>query len=732
MESASPQGNKSWAEMREKVLNAFEGHIPPQPVPLHYRLGLVLVTVCMVMLPLVYIGLIALLGWGLYYHAIHSTAVFEHTGGRGSGKGAVLVYFGPLIAGGILLLFMIKPLFARRAKQAEPRRLIRAQEPLLFAFVERVCAAVGAPAPREIHVDCEVNASASFRGGIFSFFGNDLVLTIGMPLAAGLTLKQFAGVLAHEFGHFAQQAGMRLTYVIRAVSFWFARVVYERDALDEALVSWSREIDIRIGVIFYVARFFVWLTRKILWLLMVAGHAISCFMLRQMEYDADRHEAWLAGGDAFEATVRRLAVLSVATRGAHSDLKHSWDEGRLADDFPALIAANLKQIPKELHKKIEEHIRENKTGLFDTHPADADRIASARATGAKGIFHSDLPASAIFSDFGRACRDVSTDFYKDALGPTFSPKQICPVAVLIGRQDKEQEANKALERWFQERISVLRPVTLPGIFLTPHEDPRAAVAALGAGRASMAGAQGRYKVASQRYAMADKVMQATKLVNGTFRVDPEQFELPRVEPAQAGSLLRQAAADQEKLAAELEPFEKAAGERMFAALRLLHDPALSAKIENAAALREEAGKMLPVAVMLGRLLPALIELRHSFQSLMALLAHVEGNENNEQLIGSVRSRAMEIERKLRAIRDKLGDVPYPFDHAKGTVSLREFAAPRAPSSEDLDALIPAAEEALTKLFPLYFRILGRLALAAEKVEIAIGLPVLADLPEEVS
>lgn len=53
------------------------------------------------------------------------------------------------------------------------------------------------------------------------------MLTIGLPLVAGLSLQQLAGVLAHEFGHFSQGAGMRLTYIVRSINAWFLRVVYE-------------------------------------------------------------------------------------------------------------------------------------------------------------------------------------------------------------------------------------------------------------------------------------------------------------------------------------------------------------------------------------------------------------------------------------------------------------------------------------------------------------------------
>src|SRR5262249_33647488 len=136
----------------------------------------------------------------VYYHAVNHTGIMSAVRGRAAVM-AVLVYAAPLVIGGILILFMLKPLFSRPANQSRTRTLKRQTEPVLFAFVERICEAVGAPRPRQIQVDCEVNASASFRRGLLSMFGNDLVLTIGAPLVAGLNLRQFAGVLAHEFGH---------------------------------------------------------------------------------------------------------------------------------------------------------------------------------------------------------------------------------------------------------------------------------------------------------------------------------------------------------------------------------------------------------------------------------------------------------------------------------------------------------------------------------------------------
>ena len=306
-------------EHRVSPIEAFSGVIAPAKTGSLYNVGLAVVAFAMVLLPAIYVGLIVLAAWGVFYHLTKNSWLIND--GSGGGLYRLIIYLGPAVAGGILVFFMVKPLYARKQKEVQPVTLDPAKEPLLFAFVEKICALVKAPMPSRIDVDCQVNASASLRHGLWS---KDLVLAIGMPLASGLDMRQFGGVLAHEFGHFAQGVGMRLTYVIRQINFWFARVVYERDTWDMQLDKTARDADFRIGIVLHTARGGVWLTRRILWILMQAGHGISCFMLRQMEYDADSYEAKLAGSDAFESTATRLPVLNVALQFAYEDVRLSW------------------------------------------------------------------------------------------------------------------------------------------------------------------------------------------------------------------------------------------------------------------------------------------------------------------------------------------------------------------------------------------------------------------------
>ena len=424
----------------------------------------------MLLLPLIYVGIIGLAAYGVYWHASSNVDMFSGTQGRGVFM-VFLVYLTPMIIGAILVVFMFKPLFSRSPHSERWRSLTRDDQPLLFAFVERICDAVGAAHPSRINLDVQVNASASFRRGWLSFLGNDLVLTIGMPLVAGMSTRQFAGVLAHEFGHFSQGAGMRLTYVIRVISHWFTRVVYERDAWDEKLKDAARSIDLRIGWILYLAMLFIWITRKILWVLMMVGHAVSGLMLRQMEYDADRYEARLAGSDTFETTARQLQMLGLAHHGAMSDLGDFYREGRLADNLPGLIMANVDQLPKEAGEHVDEQLRTSTTGWFDTHPSDKERIASARLEDADGIFRLKGPASLLFNNFAKHSKYVTFDYYREVFGDELKREDLHPIDELLERQGEEQETFKTLHRYYQAQYSPLRPLSLPRWIIAAPDSP---------------------------------------------------------------------------------------------------------------------------------------------------------------------------------------------------------------------------------------------------------------------
>lgn len=423
---APPQSERPTAA---ELLAGFTGSIRRPRASFFYQIGLMLVTLVMLILPVVYVGMIVAAAWGVYLYATHFTFLLGGFGGFRILMLKGVLYAGPIFAGVVLIFFMIKPLFARRAASAQPLALNPAYEPTLYAFIAKICDIVGAPMPKRIDLDCQINAAASFRRGAASLFSNDLVLTIGVPLVGALSLREFAGIVAHEFGHFTQGFGMRLSYIIRNINGWFARVVYQRDAWDMRLEEWASETeDGWVMLVVFMVSLGVGTSRLLLKLLMFLGHGVSCFLLRQMEYDADAYEIKVAGTAAFESTAQRLAILHTAAEKAYKEMRATWNlNRRLPDNFSAFLSHHETHLPLKLREKIQDTLGLARTGIFHTHPSAGDRIRCARRAGEPGIFHLDYPASVLFTKFEVVSRQITHLHYTDDLGLRFDPVNLRPV-----------------------------------------------------------------------------------------------------------------------------------------------------------------------------------------------------------------------------------------------------------------------------------------------------------------
>jgi hypothetical protein len=182
--------------------------------------------------------------------------------------------------------------------------------------------------------------------------------------------------------------------------------------------------------------------RRTLWVLMYAGHAVSCFLLREMEFDADRYEARVSGSDTFAQTCRLLLELSEASDVAFSDLVRAWRERKLSDDLAALILHKAREMPDTLRQKIASAAEERKTGWFDTHPANRDRIASATRENQPGLFTADMPARILFRDFAALSREASQALYRDIFGSKFDQASLIPTDHVNGAQAGEAPSNQ--------------------------------------------------------------------------------------------------------------------------------------------------------------------------------------------------------------------------------------------------------------------------------------------------
>lgn len=694
----------------EQIEAAFREPLPPVRVTLLYRFAIGLVALCMLLLPLAYVGLVAVTAYAWLWHAVHNVSVF-HT--LRSVYGALLIYAGPLVAGGTLLLFMVKPLFAPRPPEPQRVSVTREEQPELFFLVEKLCAAIGAPMPRRIDLNCDVNASASFRRGLLSLFSDDLVLTIGLPLVSGLNLRQLTGVLAHEFGHFAQGSGMRVSYIIRSVNAWFARVVYGRDRWDMRLVEASQANDIRIGVFFYLARFFVWLTRLVLKGLMYVGHTLSCFLLRQMEFDADRYEARVAGSEIFGQTARRLPLLSVAHAGAVADVSGSWQDRQLTDDFVAVVMHNFSRLPTHTRELLEQHIAETKTKLFDTHPCDRERIEHAEAEHSAGLFRLEVPARSLFRDYAALSRRCSKALYEEQLEVVISDASLLPSEVYLAQQRERDAEFDALRAFLGRPLDPERALRLDLAHLgRPPE--------LDADRAALQGARTRmdelrdevldhYAEDESRHLRWVNGLQAEALLEAGLKLDAASFGLQKADVESARRLA--AAARSERLdAPQLFAFDASLTGFVTAGLRLAH------AMDLPEARHIEAWVRAHQALEAER--TCIDQLEAEFFRQLGLLNNFASRQHVQGLRDGILSRSRTLLAHLRALRQGLEQTPYPFEHADGDVSFGHALVPELPADADeIGQVMNAASGTLQRVQRARARNLARLlriALAAER------------------
>ncbi len=701
---------------------AIPGSLSSSGVSVLYRFGLGLVTVAMILLPLVYIALILAVALGVLSHAVLNFDMFLDVETGRSNSIKARVYLLPIGVGLLVIFFLLKPFLARPASPKKGRTLPRGIESDVYELVTAISSAVGAPAPREIRVNCDPNASAGFTHGFRGMLRRDLTLTIGLPLTSGLTLRQFAGVLAHEFGHFSQNAGMRLTFIIRSINHWFARVVHERDKWDELLSRWSEaklwSWAFGLQIVAWWSRLFVWISRSILRVLMFLGNLISCFMLRQMEFDADRYGIRLVGSETFTATAVRLHLINAATQQAYVDLQEGWEERRLAEDLPGLIALRISQIRESATTSVMERIEQSTTAKFDTHPCDRDRIRMAVLDNAEGVLGPewDRPATSVFRDFEGVSRKLTTDKYREMLGKAASEVELVPAIDLIAKQAAFNRGVSRLGEFFLGAIHQDRPLYWPSLegALRPVSDPATLNNELSTLRATMQSGAEKARANFERWSNADLqligALKAEGFLHAGKKPNAVDFGLESSTIQDAVRATTEASRQKKSIDTELGEFRWAAERRIEIGLS-----AIAQKGKN----RDMAEKILKAMAAMRTVQDSLNELRCRWNVLTAIKAVLDEDTNDKKVLDTIKHVTTEVSTALDQIFNGLAETAYPFGHGQKDASLADYVlGGLVPPSVDIQRTERTAAATLQRSTELYLRILGQLvtgAIAGERL-----------------
>ncbi len=235
--------------------------------------------------------------------------------------------------------------------EAPGPRLDPAEQPRLFRQVREVARAAGQAVPSEVYLVNDVNAWVAQRGGWMGF-GSRPVMGLGLPLMSRLSVSEFRGVLAHEFGHYCG-GDTRLgpwVYKTRAAIARTLQVLADHSSALQKPFLWYGNMFLRVT------------------------HAIS----RAQELAADALAARIVGAPAM---VRGLT----AVHGAGRTFGHYWS----GEAVPVLTAGFLpsltdgfrrfldeKQVAAAVARSVAEELAEGQADPYDTHPPLRERIAA--------------------------------------------------------------------------------------------------------------------------------------------------------------------------------------------------------------------------------------------------------------------------------------------------------------------------------------------------------------------
>lgn len=697
------------------------------PLPLSYRVGLVGVTLALLLLVVGYIAFVGLLAWLSIAWLLRALPTALHGGVVG-----LLLALVPAAAGLTTVVMIVAPIVRGWRSRNSAVVLEREDEPLLFDFIEKLCDVLGAPMPRRVEVDLEVNASAGLRRGLLSLFGpDDVTLRLGLPLAATLRTREFGSVIAHELGHFTQSSGMRLHYLAGSVLSQLASVLTGEDPIEQKMRS------LRAGGSGSMPKFLVRIAlllaetgRGLIWLLWMTGLLASAWLARRKEFDADAFGAHVAGSERFEATSRVISLAGVAAMRSRDAVASGWENsGWLPDDFVALAVTDAVDMPKHVAAKVNQMTTTQKTRWTDTHPSHSERAAFQKELKTPGSPVAGPPARQLFRDFDALCRRATKAWYDDIFDSRLDPRSITPTARVVEERRTRERAEETAGCFFGIYVPVGRNFLPLENVDRPLNRARDALGDLTELRKTML---------EQTAAGARAASEHNNVTKALLHFRTHAFICSQPGPnhdrglaAYLGQLVGRIRSEGQRTADALAPFEEAARERLTLVLRLLRTPEVAQRIGEARVrpLLTRVDELLGPARKLEEAFPLIEEaFIHRNYAAMVKWQSQNGDRRSQRAFEPFLEPAVARYRHtIKRMTHALGSTPYPFETVNPDETIVTWLIKTDADLEKLED-IDSGSDALFKALSLRFRLLAGLTEIAEKVEAMAGMKRLVPAP----
>jgi len=340
-------------------------------LPSSYQFRASLAVLAIILFFVLYAAMVTAMGYLVYYAFTYEVTYIN--------KFTILLKVGAIAGAIMLFIFTLKFIFKLKNHKPTNRiKLIKDEQSELWTFIDTICKETGAPKPKSIFIDPDVNAYVSYTNMWLSLFlPVKKELTIGLGLVSCLNLSEFKAVVSHEFGHFAQRSMKIGSYIISANTI-IHDMIYSRDKWDDILDQW-RASDIRLSAAAWVITPMIWGIRQILTLFYQFLNIMYSSLSREMEFNADKVAVSTSGSNAI---ISALWKLDSGFEKWNNTINHAYLAAQKKLFSKNLYTHNLIAIEnatesqKEILKNLPIDTRGGKTFFSDSEISKASMYAS--------------------------------------------------------------------------------------------------------------------------------------------------------------------------------------------------------------------------------------------------------------------------------------------------------------------------------------------------------------------
>ena len=319
----------------------FLNHTKKDKTHSQSKLSLIAAALLSLSLPLSYIAFMALSTFGLMWHMETNVELLELT----PQAFYAIFYYAPFVITPLILLFLLKPLFAKRVSRTGIKTISQKEQTTLYNFVNQLALQMGAPPPKEIRVSIEPEVKYSLVSSQSALITKQFALTIGLPLLEALNNRQLAALIAHEMAYYSSAKDTRLIWLVRSLRAWFWRSAYQPDVWDarvqqmqstksnKAMQVFSRELQTIIRLTKAINRWFFQLNEM-----------TSQASLAALQKKADQVALQISGMEDFKKAESIRHVLYLAYEKNLRDYDFSWENTH--PNLPAYFNQELLNFKK--------------------------------------------------------------------------------------------------------------------------------------------------------------------------------------------------------------------------------------------------------------------------------------------------------------------------------------------------------------------------------------------------